>query len=216
LGNIGENFSLKASGQSPMKIWINDFNKNGTIEKVMTKVVDSKDVPILLKRELTTQFPLLKKTSLKHSEYATQSIQDLFPEDMLKSAVEKSVNYLQSAIAVNDGKGHFKLTELPYMVQISCLNAIQSQDVNHDGKLDLIVGGNFTHFIPQLGSQDACRGNVLINKGNMKFDVLLSNQSGFAIDGEVKQISPITIQGAPYLINLVNNAAPVLFKINKL
>ncbi|MEO6286180.1 MAG: VCBS repeat-containing protein [Dyadobacter sp.] len=216
LGNIGENFSLKASEKSPMKIWINDFNKNGTIEKVITKVVDSKDVPILLKRELTTQFPLLKKTSLKHSEYATQAIQDLFPEDILKAAVEKSVNYLQSAIAVNDGKGHFKLTELPYMVQISCLNAIQSQDVNHDGKQDLIVGGNFTHFIPQLGSLDACRGNVLINKGNMKFDVLLSNQSGFAIDGEVKQISPITIQGAPYLINLVNNAAPVLFKINKL
>jgi hypothetical protein len=216
LGNMGENFSLKASEKSPMKIWINDFNKNGTIEKVITKVVDSKDVPILLKRELTTQFPLLKKTSLKHSEYATQAIQDLFPEDILKSAVEKSVNYLQSAIAVNDGKGHFKLTELPYMVQISCLNAIQTQDVNHDGKQDLIVGGNFTHFIPQLGSLDACRGNVLINKGNMKFDVLLSNQSGFAIDGEVKQISPISIQGAPYLINLVNNAPPVLFKINKL
>jgi enediyne biosynthesis protein E4 len=46
--------------------------------------------------------------------------------------------------------------------------------------------------------------------------VLLSNRSGYAVDGEVKQISPITIQGKPYLINLVNNAAPALFKINKL
>ncbi|TLU98873.1 VCBS repeat-containing protein [Dyadobacter luticola] len=216
LGNLGENFSLKADANSPLKIWVTDFNKNGTIEKVMSKTVNAKDMPILLKRELTTQFPFLKKKSIKHSEYADKSVQDLFPDELLKSAVQKSINYLKSAVAVNDGKGNFKLMPLPEMVQISCLNAIESQDVNQDGKLDLIVGGNFTHFIPQLGSLDACRGNVLINKGNMKFDVLLSNQSGFALDGEVKQISPITIQGAPYLINLVNNASPVLFRINEL
>ncbi|MCF0043032.1 VCBS repeat-containing protein [Dyadobacter sp. CY399] len=214
-GNIGENFSLKASANAPLKIWINDFNKNGTIEKVVTKTVDERDMPILLKRELTTQFPFLKKESLKHSEYANKSVQDLFPKDLMKSAVEKSVNYLKSAIAVNNGKGQFTWKELPHMAQISCLNAIQSEDVNADGKPDLIVGGNFTHFIPQLGALDACRGNVLINKGNMQFDVLLSTQSGYAIDGEVKQISPINIQGAPYLINLVSNAKPVLFKINK-
>jgi hypothetical protein len=216
LGNIGENFSLKASAEAPLKIWVNDFNKNGTIEKVMSKTVGKEDLPILLKREMTTQFPFLKKESIKHSEYAVRTIQDLFPADLLKSAEQKSVNYLQSAIAVNDGKGRFKVSALPYLVQLSCLNAIESKDVNRDGKPDLIVAGNFTHFIPQLGSLDACRGNVLINKGNLQFDVLLSNKSGYAVDGEVKQISPITIQGKPYLINLVNNAAPALFKINKL
>lgn len=216
LGNIGENFSLKAAPDSPLKIWINDFNKNGTIEKVISKSVDSKDLPVLLKREMTTQFPFLKKKSIKHSEYAVLAVQDLFPGDLLKSAAKKSVTYLQSGIAVNDGKGHFRLVALPYMAQFSCLNAIESEDVNRDGKPDLIVGGNFSHFIPQLGSLDACRGNVLINKGNMQFEVLQARESGYALDGEVKQISPIRIGGQPYLINLVNNAAPVLFKINKL
>jgi enediyne biosynthesis protein E4 len=216
LGNIGGNFSLKASANAPLKIWINDFNKNGTIEKVISKTSDGKDLPVLLKREMTTQFPFLKKKGIKHSEYAVLTVQELFPEEVLKSAVTKSVTWLQSGIAVNDGKGKFRLVPLPYMAQFSCLNAVQSADVNHDGKPDLIVAGNFTHFIPQLGSLDACRGNVLINKGNMQFDVLLPNQSGFALDGEVKQISPIDIEGKPYLISLVNNAAPVLFKINKL
>ncbi|WP_090148442.1 VCBS repeat-containing protein [Dyadobacter soli] len=216
LGNIGENFSLQASAGSPLKMWVNDFNKNGTIEKVISKTVDSKDLPVLLKREMTTQFPFLKKKSIKHSEYAVLTVQDLFPEDLLKSSVEKTVTYMQSGIAVNDGKGQFKLVALPYLTQFSCLNAIQSEDVNHDGKPDLIVAGNFTYFIPQFGSLDACRGNVLINKGNMQFEVLQSVQSGYALDGEVKQISRISIAGQPYLINLVNNAAPVLFKINKL
>ncbi|MCE6990842.1 VCBS repeat-containing protein [Dyadobacter sp. CY323] len=216
LGNIGENFALKASADAPLKLWINDFNKNGTIEKVISKTVDTKDLPVLLKRELTTQFPFLKKKSIKHSEYAKLSVQDLFPEDLLKNAVHKTVTYIRSAIAVNDGKGHFTIKPLPEMAQISCLNAIESIDVNKDGKPDLVVGGNFSYYIPQFGSLDACQGNVLINKGNLQFDVLLSNQSGYAVDGEVKQISPIAIQGTPYLINLINNAAPTLFKINKL
>lgn len=214
LGNIGKNLVLKAEADAPLKIWVNDFNKNGITEKIISKTVDSKDLPILLKREMTTQFPFLKKKSIKHSEYAVLTVQDLFPEDLLKSAVQKSVTYLQSGVAVNNGKGQFKMTALPFMTQFSCLNAITSEDVNHDGKPDLIVGGNFTHFIPQLGALDACRGNVLINKGNMQFDVLLANRSGFALDGEVKQISPIIIQGDRYLVSLVNNATPALFKIN--
>jgi len=215
LGNIGENFSLKASEKEPLKIWINDFNKNGNIDKVMTKTVGSRDIPVLLKRELTTQFPFLKKKNIKHSEYAKNSIQELFPEDVMRSSYERSVNYLKSAIAVNDGKGHFTLTALPDMMQFSCLNAIESLDVNKDGKPDLVVGGNFSHFIPQLGALDACRGNILINKGNLKFDVLFSTQSGYAIDGELKQISSIKINGKPYLINLINNSKPVLFRVNK-
>jgi hypothetical protein len=216
MGNIGENFSLKASQDKPLKIWINDFNKNGVVDKVITKTVDSRDMPVLLKRELTTQFPFLKKKNIKHAEYAGNAIQDLFPEDIMRTTVQKSVNYLKSAIAVNDGKGHFKMTELPYMIQFSCLNAIESRDLNKDGKPDLIVGGNFSHFIPQLGALDACRGNVLLNRGNLKFEVLLSKQSGYLADGELKQISQITIQGAPYLINLINNAVPTLYKVNKL
>ncbi|MCF2444438.1 VCBS repeat-containing protein [Dyadobacter sp. CY345] len=214
MGNIGENFSLKASEKAPIKIWINDFNKNGNIDKVMTKTVNDRDMPVLLKRDLTTQFPFLKKQNIKHSEYANNSIQELFPADLMRSTYERSVNYLKSAIAVNDGRGHFTLTPLPDIMQFSCLNAIESQDINKDGKLDLIVGGNFSHFIPQLGALDACRGNILINKGNMKFDVLLSKQSGYAIDGELKQITSITIGGKPYLINLVNNSKPVLFRVN--
>ena len=214
LGNIGENFALNASANEPLKIWINDFNKNGTIEKVISKTVDARDVPVLLKRELTTQFPFLKKENLKHSEYAKKSVQELFPASLLEKAVAKTVNYEKSAVAINNGGGQFELKELPYMAQISCLNAIETRDLNNDGFLDLIVGGNFTHFIPQLGALDACRGNVLINKGNFNFDVLSSIQSGYALDGELKQISTISIHGSPYLINLVNNAAPVFFKVN--
>ncbi len=33
LGNMGENFYLRPSEQVPVKMWMADFDKNGTVEK---------------------------------------------------------------------------------------------------------------------------------------------------------------------------------------
>jgi hypothetical protein len=62
---------------------------------------------------------------------------------------------------------------------------------------------------------DACRGLVLANEGRGRFRVLSAEKSGYVINGEVKQISPITINGRRYLINLVNNDRPKLFAVSR-
>ena len=215
LGNIGENFSLKASEKNPLKLWVSDFDKNGTLDKIMTKTVDGKDMPVFLKREMAEQFPFLKTKILKHADYATKSIQDLFSPEVLAACQVKTVNFRRSIMALNTGKGRFRVSELPAVVQLSCVNAIACEDINADGKKDLVLGGNFTHFLPQLGMIDACRGVVLANQGHGEFSVLSDRKSGYVVDGEVKQISPVTINNRKYLINLINNAAPKLFAIQK-
>ena len=215
LGNIGENFSLNASEQAPLKLWVSDFDKNGILDKIMTKTVDGKDMPIFLKREMADQFPFLKTKILKHHDYATKSIQDLFAPDVLGKAQVKTVNYRKSVVALNGGNGQFSLAQLPSVVQLSCVNAIACEDVNADGRKDMVLGGNFTHFMPQLGMIDACRGLVLANEGRGRFRVLSAEKSGYVINGEVKQISPITINGRRYLINLVNNDRPKLFAVSR-
>jgi len=45
LGNMGENFTLKASVDAPLKIWVKDFDNNGSIDKIMTKVLKEKTSP---------------------------------------------------------------------------------------------------------------------------------------------------------------------------
>jgi hypothetical protein len=115
-------------------------------------------------------------------------------------------------VAINDGKGNFTLVDLPEGVQTSCINAIECFDINNDGLKDIIVGGNYTGFIPQLGMIDASRGNVLLNKGKAQFKVLTNQESGFVMNGEVKQISPIKIQGKVNFLTLLNNEVPKLFQ----
>lgn len=213
MGNIGENFTLHASAENPLKIWVKDLDNNGTLDKVLTKTVDEKDMPIFLKREMAEQFPALKKQILKHSEYAKKSIQELFPPTVLEGTLMKTVKYCKSAIALNNGKGQFNIVALPEGAQLSCINAIACDDLNHDGQKDLILGGNFTGFIPQLGMIDACRGLVLINQNKGNFKVLNNHNSGYIVNGEVRQISPILIRGQKHFISLVNNSTPKVFKI---
>ncbi|GAB3576198.1 VCBS repeat-containing protein [Spirosoma luteolum] len=215
LGNIGSNFSLRASADKPLKLWISDFDKNGTLDKIMTKTVDGRDMPVFLKREMAEQFPFLKTKILKHADYATKSLQELFPADVLNEAQVKTVDFQQSVVALNRGKGQFGLAALPAVVQLSCINAIACEDINADGRKDLIMGGNFTHFMPQLGMIDACRGIVIENQGRGHFRVLPERKSGYVVDGEVKQISSIRINDRPYLINLINNSAPKLFEVRQ-
>lgn len=215
LGNIGENFTLKAAADAPLKIWVKDFDSNGSIDKILTKSVNGKDSPVFLKREMAEQFPFLKKQILKHADYAQKSIQDLFATNVLDDALVKTATYCKSIIAINDGKGNFTVLELPEIVQISCINAIECTDINHDGLKDIIVAGNYTGFIPQLGMIDAGRGNVLINAKNGKFKVLTNQESGLIMNGEVKQISAIMINKKPNFLALINNSVPKVFKLNR-
>ena len=218
IGNIGENFALSFDAEHPLKLWVNDFDKNGILDKIMTKTIDGRDVPVFLKREMAEQFPFLKAKILKHSDYATKALQDLFAPDVLNAGQNKAVTYRRSIVAINDAsKGaapHFTVRDLPAAVQMTCVNAIACQDLNHDGRTDVLLGGNFTHFTPQLGMIDACQGLVLLGQKGGSFRVVASNESGYLTSGEVKQISPLTMNKQPYLLNLINNAPPTLFKVN--
>lgn len=215
LGNIGENFYLQASKTNPVKIWIKDFDGNGTVDKIFTKTINGRDIPVFTKREITDQIPGLKKLNLKHHDYAGKSVQDLFGKE-IKDVKTKQVNYLSSAIAINDGKGHFTLKELPREVQLSSINAFNITDVNNDGYQDLITAGNFYGLLPQFCRLDASKGEVLINDTKGGFRFLPGAKAGLIVKGETRDIVSIKEKDNEYLVFLVNNDYPVMYKKNNL
>lgn len=214
LGNRGENFYFTASASEPSKLWLKDFDSNGTVEKLMTRSVGGKDMPLTLKRELTDQVPGLKKQVLAHAEYATRSIQDLFPEEVLDKALVREATYFKTAIARNDGNGRFTVKPLPAQAQFSSVNAIYTGDLNNDGHTDLILAGNDSGFIPQYSKLDASFGLVLINTGDGTFTPLSAQVAGLKIHGDVKQIIPVNKKGDRHLLITINNRQPVFLRIN--
>jgi len=216
LGNQGLNLHYKPTAYAPMKIWINDYDNNGTIEQIVTLQENGGDYPIHQKRELTEQLPNLKKQNLKASDYAHRTINQLFPKEVLDKSIVKKVETSASVIAINEGGGKFTIKNLPPRVQLSCVCDITCTDVNNDGNLDLIMAGNNYEFKPQFSRLDAGYGNLLLGDGNMGFEWQDYDMSGFKVRDEVKYLMQFKDKnGKTFVIAAINNNKPKIFAINE-
>ena len=216
LGNKGTNTSYKATNANPMKLFINDFDNNGTIEQITTRSIDGKDLPASLKQELARQIPSIKKKNLNYSDYSKKTFQELFAKEVVDNSIQKTVNIQESVIAINKGNGKFEIKALPKEVQFSCVNSISAMDVNKDGILDLILGGNQYEFKPQFSRLDANYGSVLLGNKKGNFSWLTYSQSGFFINGEVKQVKIIKDKNKKVsIIAVVNDNTPKIFRRNE-
>ena len=216
LGNKGTNTSYKPSQNNPLKLFTNDFDNNGTIEQIATRSINGKDLPINLKQELAKQIPSIKKKNLSYAAYATKTFQDLFSKEIVENSIQKTVAYQESCVAINTGNGKFVVTALPAQVQFSSVNTIAVMDVNNDGYLDLVLGGNQYEFKPQYGRLDANYGSVLLGSKKGTFTNSSSTASGFFVRGEIKKIQLIKNKNKKtFLLAAINNDVPKLFKFNE-
>jgi enediyne biosynthesis protein E4 len=216
LGNLGENFYLEPGKDNPVKLFLNDFDNNGQLDKIITRTIDGKDKPVFMKGELESQLPMLKKQNLHNADYAKKSVQELFGAAQMEKVSIKQVNYSSSCIAYNTGNGNFKVEAFPPGIQLSSVKTILPVDVNTDGIVDLVLGGNEFGFQPQLGRLDASPGDVLLNDGKGNFSILNPAASGLNLHGQVKDICLIKSKGAINILFLQNNEYPVLYKLKKL
>lgn len=216
LGNQGSNLHYKPDSENPLKLWINDFDNNGTIEQIVTQQEDGKDYPIHQKKEITNQIVALKKENLKASEYARKTINELFPKEVIENSIVKEVTISETVIAINEGNGDFSIKKLPGRVQLSCVCSISCIDINNDGYLDLIMGGNNFEFKPQFSRLDASYGHVLLSDGALNYDWQDYDTSGFFVKGEIKHLQKFRDkQGKTYVIAAINDTEPKIFLLNE-
>ncbi len=215
LGNRGTNSSYKATAKNPMKLFVNDFDNNGTIEQIMTRNFDGRDLPVHMKQELAKQIPSIKKKNLSYEAYSKKTIQEIFDPEVISNAIQRTANIQESVVAMNTGGGNFKVQILPSQVQFSTVNAICVLDVNKDGILDLVLGGNQYDFKTQYGRLDSNFGSVLLGNKKGTFAWVPYQQSGFEIKGQIKNCKVAKSKNNKIaLIVGINNGKPKIFKQN--
>ena len=147
-GNWGQNCKLVAGKDGLVKLYIKDFDNNGSVEQVMAYTVDGKQYPFLAKDELERALPVLKKAYLTYSEVAGKTVDYMF-YDLFKDYKELQAETLSSSYFINDGKGNFTIKELPQQMQLTPLFAFQQSGNS------FFAGGNFFGVIPYEGQYDA-------------------------------------------------------------
>ncbi|WP_424494264.1 VCBS repeat-containing protein [Salinimicrobium sp. GXAS 041] len=215
LGNRGTNSFYNPKQKEPVKMYVNDFDNNGTIEQISTQPINGKDVPIHLRRELSGQIASLKKQNLKFSEYATKSIEDLFPKEILDNSIVREVSTFKSVIAYNNGDGTFTIEELPAEVQFSCIYAIATLN-NKNGQKDILMAGNNFDLKPQFSRMDANHGILLRKNTEGKYKVKNQEESGFKVRGQVRDLQVFqNNNGQKYVLAAINSETPQIFKLDE-
>ncbi len=200
LGNWGMNSRFQASIDAPMKMYINDFDKNGTQEPIVTYFSDGQETVFANKDEITKQIPSLNKRFLSYSSFAKAKFEDLFEKDLIRSAEVKKVFNLASVLIENKGDLNFEMFKLPKFAQISPIHAILIKDLDRDGKVDLFVGGNDFQLNTQLGRLDASTGQVFTLNKSGNFEINFKLTKKMTASGAIRDIQPIEIGKENYFI----------------
>ena len=215
LGNFGHNSQLKASTKEPLTLFVKDFDGNGSQDPILCSYVMGESYPVFSKDDLVGQLNGLKSRYVNYADYAGQKITDIFEEDQLSDARRFSATELESSYLENLGNGKFKISALPNQAQFSPLYGLYVQDFNADGHPDILGAGNFFGTRVKYGRYDANKGVLLLGDGTGKFEFVNNSDSGLQLNGEVRDITPVTLaDGTAYLLFTQNNAALQVYKIN--
>jgi hypothetical protein len=206
-GNLGENNFFKSN----MRLFINDFDKNGSYEQIICYKINNKFFPILDKDELISQIPSLKKELLYYEDYSNASIDQIFDKTLLEESIILDLQTLESAIYLNNGQ-EFEKFSLPSEINYSPVFDVTSYELS-DKKISVLMGGNQYLVKPQFGRYDASKGWIInINTEDGKLKV--TDLKTLNIEGQIRKFGLINNRDNKILITAINDQEFRFFKID--
>ena len=221
-GNTGMNNRYGIGLQKPLMLFAKDIDKNGLMKMIPAYYIKDNEnkyqlFPAIDRNQLAEQIPVVKKKYFLHKDFSTVTMQqllaDLGSEDWLS---------LQCAMATtvwveNLGNGKFTLHALPLEAQFAPVNCIVADDIDGDGKTDLLIGGNEYQADAATGRYDASYGLLLKGDGRGGFLPVKPVQSGLIIDGDVKDMRLISTKGRrKILLAAINDNALHCYQLNNM
>jgi hypothetical protein len=186
IGNKGLNSLLKASKEQPVRIYAKDFDKNGSLDAVLSYYLKGKQVPFHPRDEFLEQIYTMRGIYTSYAKYATGTINSIFSKEELKQAYVLTYETFASSYLQNNGKEGFTLKPLPVETQLSSTFGMVAADFDGDGLSDLMmVGNNYASSI-YLGWYDASIGSILKGKGDGSFVAMNPQKTGFYVDRDAK------------------------------
>lgn len=180
--NRGLNSSYQLRESKPLRMYYDDFNRDGRVDIIEAYAVQNGDyVP----RKRLYEFQSLSMIAGRmesHQQFANTTLKGIFGA-LLPGIPYKEINTLEHMIFINTGRG-FEAHPLPKQAQFSAAFYAGVADVDNDGNEDLFLSQNFFAVPGQAPRLDAGRGLWLKGDGNVGMEAVPGNLSGIKIYGE--------------------------------
>lgn len=211
-GNMGTNTRLHFKNSSTLRMYVNDFDQNGSADHILCEFDGETSTPWVMKNSLVRQIPALQKTLLRYADYENKKFEDLFPANSIANSVILEAKSLETSLWFNSMGTGFSKIPLPKAIQQAPVYAVTSfQDL--EGNQYIALGGNQSKIKPELGTQLGSYGWILRLESNQSWKLLEPQESGFVVKGEIRNLKTIKQANNHYLIAFRNDETPVLFKI---
>jgi len=143
--------------------------------------------PYAFRDDLLKQLPSFKKRFNSYQDYASATIEDIFDQGSLNDSDQREVHTLSTSVLMNQKGVSFSIEELNWEAQQSPVFAISHSDINSDGHIDLLLGGNQVGAMEQIGPNLSNKGTLLLGNGSGEF-TSVEGSSSLGIQGEVRDI----------------------------
>ena len=239
-GNHGLNSRFKASAQQPLEMWVHDFDRNQTLDQIITGYDHTGGPWPLVQRELLLSYfglasfitrshmgmgqqdlqiifqrlPHLSPLAEPFESYADMTVHDLFGNE-LNHATHYGVNQLASVVAWNLNDGTFRVEPLPLQSQWTPVYALLAEDLDADGIPELVLGGNLYGAIPQAGRYDASFGVALKKDSTGHYRELAPHSSGFRADGEIRDFQVLRSENETLIAVAYSGRSLDVFRLQK-
>jgi hypothetical protein len=211
-GNFGLNTQLVANSEKSLRLYAADFDQNGSIDPILECFIDDAYYPFASRDELLDQMVGMRSKFTDYASYSKAKLTDLFSADELAKAQLLEANTFESTYFENTGSG-FLPHPLPRIAQSFPVFAQLVTDVNGDGNLDVILGGNQSQSRIRIGKIDAGLGLVLLGDGKGNFTALSPAESGLTIKGDIKSIIDLKAGDEKILVFGINQQQVEVYQI---
>jgi hypothetical protein len=205
LGNLGLNSYIRASRDEPARLYIHDFFQNGALEQILTFYKKGVSYPIAGRDEFVRLMPQLRSRYVAYSSFGASRVEDILPAAELTQAKVLDARVFASSVALNDGTGRFTLRPLPTEAQFAPIYASLADDFDGDGRVDLLLAGNFHGVTPVRGRYDASYGLLLRGAGDGRFEPADTEESNLVIAGQVRDMKLLRQADGGRLIAVARN-----------
>lgn len=219
-GNLGTNNAYHASKDFPLKVYAKDFDKNGSIDAIMSCYIresmssDTRKLfPIHFWDELNSQSPRFRQQFSLYKQYCKASMEDIFTAEDLQGALILSANYFATSYIENKGNGKFAMHPFANLAQVAPVNGMVTDDINNDGNLDVVMVGNDYGNEVFIGRYDAFEGLILLGDGKGGFTPRTAAATGFYVAGDAKALSKmVASDGSELFVATQNRDSLRVFK----
>jgi len=210
IGNCGTNTQFHVNDKEPMTLYYKDFDGNGSIDPVLCYFMNGVSYPAASRDDLTDQVPSLKKKFLEYNQYANATINDIFTPEQLKDAGLLKAETMQTVYLENQGSKGFIQHTLPLPAQYAPVYSILLQDLNNDGKKDILLAGNNSWTRIKFGSYNANHGVLLEGDGKNGFTYIPQSASGLSLRQNVRSLQLIHTGKTKKIIAGINDGNAIL------